>query len=136
MLPLIAVTRLRLRDPALLDEFFTAAVAALEQAKSSAGCLGTDVLADANNVWWTVTAWQDRGPMQAFTGTEPHLSTMARLDDWCDEATFVDWEQSSAGLPDWQASYGRIVAAGQVASLKNPSAANATRAFPAPVEAA
>jgi hypothetical protein len=32
-MPIIAVTRLRLRDPALLDEFLTATVAVLEQAK-------------------------------------------------------------------------------------------------------
>jgi hypothetical protein len=32
----IVVTRLRLRDPALLDEFFTDAVAAIEQAMTSA----------------------------------------------------------------------------------------------------
>jgi hypothetical protein len=31
-MPVIVVTRLRLKDPALLDEFFTAAVAAIEQA--------------------------------------------------------------------------------------------------------
>ena len=32
-MPVIVVTRLRLRDPALLDEFFTHAAAALEQAQ-------------------------------------------------------------------------------------------------------
>ena len=48
-MPIIAVTRLRLRDPALLDEFFTAAVGVLEQAKNSSGNLGADVLADAHN---------------------------------------------------------------------------------------
>jgi hypothetical protein len=32
-MPVIVVTRLRLRDPALLDEFFTDAVAAIEQAQ-------------------------------------------------------------------------------------------------------
>jgi hypothetical protein len=32
-MPIIAVTRLRLRDPALPDEFHTATVAVLEQAK-------------------------------------------------------------------------------------------------------
>jgi hypothetical protein len=37
MMPVIVVTRLRLRDPVLLDEFFTAAVAVLEQAKSAGG---------------------------------------------------------------------------------------------------
>lgn len=47
----IVVTRLRLRDPALLDEFFTDAVAAIEQAQKSAGNLGADALADADNAW-------------------------------------------------------------------------------------
>ncbi len=134
-MPVIVVTRLRLKDPALLDEFFTAAVASLEQAKKSDGSLGADVLADANDTWWTVTAWQERRPMQAFVGTEPHRSTMARLDDWCDEATFVDWEQQGADLPDWQTSYRRLVADGEVASLTHASDAHRTRAFPPPVEA-
>jgi hypothetical protein len=52
----IVVTRLRLRDPALLDEFFTDAVAAIEQAQKSAGNLGADALADADNAWWSVSA--------------------------------------------------------------------------------
>jgi hypothetical protein len=34
-MPVIVVTRLRLRDPVLLDEFFTDAVAAIEQAMKS-----------------------------------------------------------------------------------------------------
>jgi len=55
-MPVIVVTRLRLRDPALLDEFFTAAVAVLEQAKNSSGNIGADVLTDAHNAWWTLTA--------------------------------------------------------------------------------
>ncbi len=134
-MPVIVVTRLRLRDPAFLDEFFTAAVAVVEQAKNSDGCLGADVLADASNVYWTLTAWQERGPMQAFVGSEPHLSTMAHIDDWCDEATFADWEQSSPGLPDWQACYRRLIADGQSASLTHATDAHQTLAFPAPVEA-
>ncbi len=61
---------------------------------------------------------------------------MPRLGDWCDEATFVDWEQDSADLPDWQTGYRRLVADGQVASLTHPTDAHQTRAFPPPVEAA
>ena len=73
--------------------------------------------------------------MQAFVGSQPHLATMARIDDWCDEATFADWEQSGPGLPDWQTGYDRLIADGQVASLTHPSDAHQTRAFPAPVTA-
>src|SRR5579859_7276544 len=79
-LPVIVVTRLRLKDPALLDEFFTDAVAAIEQAQKSAGNLGADALADADNAWWSVSAWQERQPMRAYVRSEPHLTITTRLD--------------------------------------------------------
>ena len=46
-MPIIVVTRLRLRDPAFFDEFFANAVAVVEQAQNSQGNLGADVLAEA-----------------------------------------------------------------------------------------
>jgi hypothetical protein len=55
-MPLIVVTRLRLRDSAFFDEFFASAVAVVEQATNSEGNLGADVLAEANNTFWTRTA--------------------------------------------------------------------------------
>ena len=45
-MPVIVVTRLRLKDPALFAEFFASAVAAVEQAQQSAGNLAADVLAE------------------------------------------------------------------------------------------
>jgi hypothetical protein len=132
-MPVIVITRLRLRDPAFFDEFFASAVAVVEQATASEGNLGADVLADANDTYWTRTAWRDRDVMGAFVGAQPHLDTMSHIDAWCDEATFVDWEQEGPDLPDWQEGYRRIVADGQVSQLPNPSAANVTREFPAPV---
>ena len=135
-MPVIVVTRLRLKDPALLDEFFTAAVAAIEQAQKSEGNLGADALADAGNAWWSVSAWTGRHPMQAFVDAEPHSGISKRLDHFCDEATFVDWDQDSPGLPDWQTSWRHLTADGQAAQLTEPSDANQTRAFPPPVEPA
>jgi hypothetical protein len=132
-MPVIVVTRLRLRDPAFFDEFFANAVAVVEQAQSSQGNLNADVLAEANNTYWTRTAWQDRDLMNAFVGNEPHLTTMGRIDDWCDEATFIDWEQTSADPPDWQEGYRRLVASGQAASLTHATEAHHTRDFPAPI---
>jgi heme-degrading monooxygenase HmoA len=132
-MPVIVVTRLRLKDPAVFDEFFASAVAVAEQAEHSEGNLGGDVLADANNTYWTRTAWQDRDLMNAFVGSDPHLRTMSRIDDWCDEATFVEWEQRAADLPDWQDGHRRLVAGGQGPSLTQASAAQHTRDFPAPV---
>jgi hypothetical protein len=135
-MPVIVVTRLRLKDPALFDEFFAAAVAVMEQAQGSAGNLGADVLAEAHNTYWTRTAWRDHGSMNAFVGSQPHLRTMSLIDGWCDEATFVDWKQPSAELPDWLDGYRRIVASGQSAGLTGATDAHTTRDFPAPVLAA
>lgn len=59
-MPVTVVTRLRLKDPALFDEFFASAVAVVEQAQNSAGNLGADVLAEVNNTYWTRTVWQGR----------------------------------------------------------------------------
>ena len=132
-MPVIVVTRLRLKDPEFFPEFFAAAVAVVEQAKSTDGNLAAEVLADENGVYRTRTGWLDRGPMRDIVGSEPH-PTMAHLDDWCDEATFVDWEQSSRGLPDEHTSFDHLVADGQVASPTDGNEAHRTRAFPAPVE--
>jgi len=133
-MPVIVVTRLRLRNPGLLDEFFTDAVAAIEQAAKSEGNLGANALADADDAWWSVSAWREQRPMRAFVRSEPHLTILTRLDHYCDEATFVDWEQDTPQLPDWQACWQHLVADGKPAELSQPSAANQTRAFPPPVE--
>ena len=68
-MPVIVVTRLRLRDPALFDEFFASAMAVTEQATNSEGNLGADVLAEANNTYWTRTVWRGRDLMNAFVGS-------------------------------------------------------------------
>ena len=132
-MPVIVVTRLRLRDPAFFADFFASAIAVTEQAQRSEGNLGADVLAEANNTYWTRTAWRDRTVMDAFVGTEPHLRTMGHIDEWCDEATFADWDQADGELPDWQEGHARIIAVGQPASLTSATDAHRTRDFPFPV---
>ena len=104
--------------------------------QKSDGNLGVDALADAGNAWWSVSAWTERRPMQAFVDSEPHASISKRLDHFCDKATFADWEQDSPDLPDWQTSWRHLIADGKVAQLTHPSDANQTRAFPPPVEPA
>ncbi len=131
-MPQIVVTRLRLRDALLFEEFFAAAIKAFEQAEASDGNLGADVLADANNTYWTRTAWVDDEAIRAFMMSEPHLSTMARIDDWCDEATFVKWAQTGPTLPDWGAAYERLVSDGEVVDLPAASPENTRRSFPRP----
>jgi hypothetical protein len=133
-MPIVVVARLRLREPSLLNEFFTRATGVLELAQKMDDNLGADALAEAQDVWWDVTAWQGRAQIEAFMNTEPHHSTIGLVDHLYSEASFADWEQDSSELPDWQTSWRRLVAHGRSATLTNASDADETRAFPAPVE--
>jgi hypothetical protein len=86
-IPVIAVTRLRLRDPALLTELFTAGAAVLQQAKKADGNLGANALGDTKQRLLDTHRLARTRPHAAFMNSEPHLTTMGHLDDWCDEAT-------------------------------------------------
>jgi hypothetical protein len=127
---LVVVTRLRVRDQKFFDDFFAAAVAVVEQATASEGNIAADVLAEAHNTYWTRSCWQHAEAMRRFMTAEPHLGTMNRIDHWCDVATFVNWEQTEAALPDWDDAYDRLIDLGQVVHLKFEAQDNATRSFP------
>ena len=105
----------------------------LEQAQATDGSVGADTLQDADNTWWTATVWQDTAAIDGFVEADPHLTAMNHLDDWCDEATFVHWDQDGDDLPSWQVAWDRIIADGHSADLTAASAANSSRSFPAPV---
>ncbi len=115
------------------DEFFAAAVSVVEQAQRAAGNLAADVLADANNTYWTRSAWQGDEEIGRFVRSDPHRSTMGRIGEWCDEATFVKWSQPERALPEWDDAYDRLVAEGNVSDLPAASPENAGRTFPRPV---
>jgi hypothetical protein len=53
--PIIVVTRLRPRARPSSMSCFTDAATVLEQAQRSKGNLGTTALAEAHDVWWSVT---------------------------------------------------------------------------------
>ena len=126
---LIVVTRLRLSHPRHRDAFLRAAASAIEQAADAPGNLGTEVLPQGNDVYWTRTAWSDRDAMVSFMTTEPHLGTMANLDEWCDEASFVEWEQPTPMFPEWTTAYDRLIRDGRSPTLNQPSPDHVTRSF-------
>ncbi len=131
---LIVASRLRLSDARHRGKFLKAATAAIEQAAASSGNLGTEVLPQANDVYWTRTAWNDRDSMVAFMTAEPHLGMMGSLDEWCDEASFVEWEQPTPQFPEWSVAYDRLVRDGRSPTLSRPSPDHEERSFPPVVE--
>jgi hypothetical protein len=121
---LISVTRLRIRSPRYLPMFIIYSILSSRQARRAPGNCGIDLLRDANNTYWTKTAWRDEKTMQSFILGGMHRRAMPKLLDWCNEAATVHWTQESPQLPDWQEAHRRIVSEGRRSKVRHPSPAH------------
>ncbi len=115
---LLSVTRLRIRALRFLPVFIYRSGQSIRQAQASEGNLGVDVLRDANNVFWTRTAWTDEAAMRDYMTAGPHRAVMPSLMKWCDEASTVHWASESNELPSWEEAYDRMMADGRPSRLK------------------
>jgi len=129
---LISVTRLRVRSVFYLPQFFWHTFKVQRQAKSAPGMLGGRLMLEAHLVFWTATVWESDAAMRAFRSSGAHMRAMPKLLDWCDEASYVHWEQESAELPSWAEAHRRMVTDGKLSKVKNPSAAQSAKKFPEP----
>jgi hypothetical protein len=128
--PFISVTRLRIRSPRFLPQFFWYALRSQLQAKRAPGSLGVRVLNEARSTFWTCTAWTDESAMRAFMISGAHKRAMQRLLHWCDEASVVHWTQSTSELPGWPEAYRRMVNEGRPSKVNHPSPAHLAREIP------
>lgn len=121
-MPLVAVTRLRVRSARFLVPFGWYSWRSFRQAKRAPGNLGVDLRKAEGLAFWTLTIWQDEAAMSAYRIAPPHLQAMPKLLEWCDEASVVHWEQETAELPDWQTAEKRMAESGRLSKVNHPSA--------------
>ena len=131
-MPLISVTRLRVRSWGLVPQFAVESLKSARQAERSAGFLGGRLLRNPNNVFRTMTAWNDEAAMNAFRSAGAHGRVMRKLLTWCDEAAVVHWNQESRELPSWQDSHLRMVKEGRPSKVNHPSPDQTSNRMPAP----
>jgi hypothetical protein len=132
-MPLISVTRLRVRRWWHLPQFFIEALRSSRQATSADGNLHVALLRDRRSTFWTATSWTSESAMKAFMHATPHGPAMRKLLDWCDEASLVHWTQESNELPAWDEAHRRLQSEGRASKVRRPSAAHTTHRFPAPI---
>lgn len=132
-MPLISVTRLRVRSWRFLPAFVVLATRAGRQARRAEGNLGAALLAEAHRTFWTLTAWVDEAAMRRFMLDGAHGRGMRKLMAWCDEAAVAHWTEPSAELPTWEAAHRRLQADGRRSKVLKPSAAHEAYRIPAPV---
>jgi hypothetical protein len=92
-MPLVSITRLRVRSFRYLPAFLLGSLRSAREAKNASGNLAVSVLSDANLAFWTRTLWTDERAMRAFMLAPAHRRVMPKLLQWCDEAAVTHWLQ-------------------------------------------
>ena|SRR5437762_14241707 len=120
-MPFVSVTRLHLASRWFFPLFVFYAVATSKQARRSPGFLAGWVCNDGHLAFWTATVWESRDVMRAFRNSGMHMKAMPKLLRWCDEASFVHWEQAEASAPAPDLAFDRMAREGRLSKVDNPS---------------
>ena len=131
-MPLVSITRLRVRSWRYLPGFLLQSVRASRQAKVAPGNLSVSLLRDADFAFWTRTVWTDEAAMRSFMVSGAHRSVMPRLLEWCDEASVVHWVQDAHEPPSWPESHRRMQQEGRRSKVNHPSEAQRRFEIPEP----
>jgi Domain of unknown function (DUF3291) len=131
-MPLVSITRLRVRSFRYLPVFLIGALRSARQAKHAPGNLAVSLLSDSNFTFWTRTLWADERSMRAFLFAPAHRRVMPKLLQWCDEAAVAHWLQEAPEPPSWQDAHRRLQQEGRTSKVDHPSAAQLRFAIPPP----
>jgi Domain of unknown function (DUF3291) len=123
-MPVVSITRLRVRSWRFLPAFFLRVFRIGRQAAVAEGNLAVKIFADRRRTFWTSTSWNSEAAMRSFMLAPPHGPTMRKLLEWCDEAALVHWMQPDAELPSWPEAHRRLVAEGRPSKVHHPTAAH------------
>jgi heme-degrading monooxygenase HmoA len=121
----VSVTRLHLRSVRYFPMFVWYALSSTRQARRSPGFKGGWLGGESIHGNWTATVWDSDQAMRAFRNSGMHLRSMPRLLRWCDEASFVHWEQADATPPGHDEAYDRLARDGKVSKVLRPSSRHA-----------
>ena len=131
-MPLVSITRLRLRSWRFLPFFAFHAIRSANQATKANGNFAVQFLRDGARTFWTSTVWTDESAMKAYMLSGAHRPAMRRLIEWCDEASVVHWTQESTEPPSWNEAYQRMQDEGRRSKVAHPSPAHVAFSIPEP----
>ncbi|MDP9038459.1 MAG: DUF3291 domain-containing protein [Acidobacteriota bacterium] len=131
-MPVISITRLRVRSWRFMPAFAVYAIQTRKQALNAPGNRGVDLRPEPGNVFWTASAWDSEAALKQYMMAGAHGRAMPKLMNWCDEASVARWHQETATLPTWQEAHRRMQSEGRRSKVRFPSAAHERFEFPPP----
>ena len=110
---LVMASRLEVRSLRHVPGFLLASLRLLRQARQAEGAHGVALKAEPlSRTFWTLSAWDGRDALNAYSSAEPHVSVMRAKRAVMRDSTFVFWEARARDLPiDWPEARRRIAGA-------------------------
>lgn len=121
----VSVTRLRVRSIWFLLPFTLATRRSRNQLISAPGFIEGRLTIEFPFAFWTMTSWNSQEEMRRFRNAPPHLEAMRRLPYWCDEASYVHWQQRDTQLPPIDEAYQLLTNQGRTSKVTHPTPAHA-----------
>jgi hypothetical protein len=128
----VSATRLHVKSPLDLPAFLWDVFQSTWQVVNTPGFKGGSLLTDTNRTFWTMTAWDEQAAMKIYRNSGAHRNVMPKIQDWCDEASVVHWQQEDSNLPDWIEVHRRMLEKGFPTRLSKPAVAHLERNIPQP----
>jgi hypothetical protein len=121
-MPILAMTRLRLKSIQLVPRFIWENEAVVAQLRSAPGFLRGKLRADLNLGMWTASLWLSDEHMRAFYLNGVHRRVMPKLREFACEAIFGHTSYEFSELPPWQFIYEELCRVGRYSdALSEPS---------------
>jgi hypothetical protein len=120
-MPLVSVTRLRVRSFLFLPGFLFATYGIYRQLRRSSGFVAGTLTLELPRAFWTITVWDSEASMRAFRNGGPHQRAMPRLLSWCDEASYAHWGQPEAAMPSLDSAFERLRTDGRISKVLHPT---------------
>src|SRR5215468_3511696 len=105
----VSVTRLRVRSIWYFLPFSLAAWRSRDQLRHAPGFIEGRLTIEFPFAFWTMTIWKSQEDMR-------------RLPHWCDEASYVHWEQRDLQLPPIDEAYVQLRNQGITSKVTHPTA--------------
>ena len=106
----VMASRLEVVSLTSVPNFFLKSMVVWRQVLKSPGVLGVSLRAQPlARTFWTLSAWESREALNAFSHSDPHARIVAKLRPVTKDALFVFWETDSADLPaSWEEAQRRL----------------------------
>jgi hypothetical protein len=132
-MPLLSITRLRIRSIRFLPKFFWYAMQSTRQALKSDGNLAAKTFKDDGLVFWTCSIWEDELHMLNYMRSGTHKKAMPFLQHWCNEARTGHMTIPGKDFPSPAEMAHILLKFGKASKLNFPNENHQQQIFPEPV---